>query len=254
LISTLELSEVKKSFKTCFQIPLVPLHLGGVVVGVALGAVTPARTSSGAAAAVAAVAADPGAAFDIATMVEEALEIMEEIEEQEQHFSPPTPGKEIISGASTMTEAEMAAEMAAEKAAANAAEMAAGRAAEKASTLGRALGLLGLALLIMFAGAEANATGGAALAVIVMSAAANRGWGAAAGAATEAHLSSLWWGCTRCIQWTHSLNATGLHLKYDFLVSNSNFVPLHRGTSWRSPCSLRSSAPPSTSPSLAVGG
>jgi hypothetical protein len=247
LISTLELSEVKKSFKTCFQIPLVPLHLGGVVVGVALGAVTPARTSSGAVAAVAAVAADPGAAFDIATMVEEALEIMEEIEEQEQHFSPPpTPGKEIMSGASTMTEAEMAAEKAAE----NAAE----KAAEKASTLGRALGLLGLALLIMFAGAEANATGGAALAVIVMSAAANRGWGAAAGAATEAHLSSLWWGCTRCIQWTHSLNATGLHLKYDFLVSNSNFVPLHRGTSWRSPCSLRSSAPPSTSPSLAVGG
>ena len=43
-------------------------------------------------------------------------------------------------------------------------------------SLGRAIGLLGVALAVLYAGAEIEATGGAALAVIVMSAAAARTW------------------------------------------------------------------------------
>jgi NhaP-type Na+/H+ or K+/H+ antiporter len=56
----------------------------------------------------------------------------------------------------------------------------------------RAVGLLGAALAVLFAGAEADATGGAALAVIVMSAAAGRAWGSAGAKAVGAHLNALW--------------------------------------------------------------
>ena len=65
----------------------------------------------------------------------------------------------------------------------------------KDESLGRAMGLLGLALAVLFAGNEVEATGGAALAVIVMSAAAARFWNQEDSAATQAvgaHLNALW--------------------------------------------------------------
>ena len=56
----------------------------------------------------------------------------------------------------------------------------------------RASWLLGISLLILFAGAEAEMTGGAALAVIVASAAAAREWGAVDAKACGSILNGLW--------------------------------------------------------------